>query len=118
MTESALTGPSIWLVLLIAALATYFWRALGVLVGNRINANGPLFEWIGCVAYALLAGLTLRMIVLPIGPLQATDTGCRLIAVAASVLALRLSGNAIAVGVVTGVVVLVVLTVAGIRVTG
>jgi branched-subunit amino acid transport protein len=106
---------SIWLVILAAALVTYFWRALGVLVGGRINPNGPVFEWIGCVAYALLAGLTTRMIVLPIGPLQATDLGCRLVAAAAAVLVLRRTRNNIAWAVLAGVVTLVLLTAAGLH---
>lgn len=110
--------PSIWLTLLAAGLATYFWRALGVLVGGRIDPNGPVFEWVGCVAYALLAGLTARMILLPIGPLQGTDLGCRLIALAAAVLALRLARGNIALGVVAGVVCLIVLTAAGVRLWG
>ena len=110
--------PSIWLTLLAAGLATYFWRALGVLVGGRIDPNGPVFEWVGCVAYALLAGLTARMILLPIGPLRGTDLGCRLIALAVAVLALRLSRGNIALGVVAGVVCLIVLTAAGVRLWG
>jgi branched-subunit amino acid transport protein len=106
---------SIWPALLAAALVTYFWRALGVLVAGRLDPNGPLFEWVGCVAYALLAGLTARMIVLPIGPLQATDLGCRLVAAASAVVVLRLSGNSIPAGVGTGVAVLVALTAAGLK---
>ncbi|MEI6560334.1 MAG: AzlD domain-containing protein [Rhodospirillaceae bacterium] len=108
----------IWLTLLAAALATYFWRALGVLVAGRIDPNGPVFEWVGCVAYALLAGLTARMILLPIGPLQATDLGSRLLAVAMAVAALRLSRGNLALGVATGVTTLAVLTNAGLRVWG
>jgi len=110
--------PSIWLTLLVAALATYFWRALGVLVGGRIDPNGPAFEWVGCVAYALLAGLTARMILLPIGPLQATDLGCRLLSVVVAVAALRLARGEIAAGVAAGVVTLIGLTAAGVRLWG
>lgn len=110
-----MTEPSIWLTLLVAALGTYFWRALGVLAGSRIDPNGPLFEWVGCVAYALLAGLTTRMILLPIGPLQATDLGCRLLAVAVAVVALRMTRGSIAAGVASGVLTLIGLTAAGVR---
>src|SRR5262249_23055492 len=61
-----------WLVLLAGAGVTYAWRGIGVLLSGRIDAEGPLFRWIGAVAYALLAALIARMIVLPIGPLAAT----------------------------------------------
>jgi branched-subunit amino acid transport protein len=106
---------SIWPALLAAALVTYFWRALGVIVAGRLDPNGLLLEWIGCVAYALLAGLTVRMIVLPIGPLQATDLGCRLVATIAAIITLRLTRSSIPCGVMAGVAVLVGLTAAGVR---
>ncbi len=105
---------SIWPTLLVAALVTYFWRAVGVKVAGHLDPDGLIFEWVGCVAYALLAGLTLRMILLPIGPLQATDLGCRLVAVLAAAAALRLTGNSIPAGVAAGVIVLIALTAQGI----
>lgn len=46
------------------------------------SIRGPVFEWVGCVAYALLAGLIARMIILPVGPLQETDLGSRLVSAA------------------------------------
>lgn len=60
--------PNLWVVLGLAALATYVWRAIGVLAAGRIHVDGPLFEWVTYVAYGLLAALVARMIVLPIGP--------------------------------------------------
>jgi branched-subunit amino acid transport protein len=72
MSGVAWTGWWPWLVLLAAAAVTYLWRAIGVAVSGRIRTDGPLFEWVSAVAYALLAGLIARMIVLPLGPLQAT----------------------------------------------
>ncbi len=107
--------PSIWLTLLMAALATYSWRWLGVLVAGSIDPNGPVFEWVGCVAYALLAGLTARMILLPIGPLQTTDLGCRLIALALAVLVLRRFSANIALAVLTGIATLMVLSAIDLR---
>lgn len=72
MADPALTtGGPFWVVILIVAggLATYFWRALGVALSGRVDAGSRLFEWVACVAYALLAGLIARMILLPNGPL-------------------------------------------------
>lgn len=60
------------LMLLGAALATYLWRGLGVYLAGRVPEGGALLDWVGCVAYAILAGLIARMIVLPAGPLVAT----------------------------------------------
>ncbi|WP_085906753.1 AzlD domain-containing protein [Kiloniella majae] len=53
----------------VAAAVTYFWRGLGVAVSGRMDKDSAVFRWVTCVAYALLAGLIARMILLPIGPL-------------------------------------------------
>jgi branched-subunit amino acid transport protein len=63
---------------LAAAAITYFWRALGVALSGRLRHDGPLLNWVACIAYALLAGLIARMIVLPIGPLAETTMLARL----------------------------------------
>ncbi|MBC6405748.1 MAG: AzlD domain-containing protein [Rhodospirillales bacterium] len=69
-------------VLAVAALATYVWRFLGVLLSGRINPESAFFAWMASVAYALLAGLVTRMIVLPVGPLIETPLAARLTAAA------------------------------------
>lgn len=105
--------PGIWwpyVVLLVGAAATYFWRGLGVALSGRIDPDGPVFEWIACVAYALLAGLIARMIVLPTGPLAGTPLTDR---IAAAVIALAiyfLTRRNILAGVGVGVGALVLLT--------
>jgi branched-subunit amino acid transport protein len=63
---------AITLAILAAALGTYFWRGLGVWVANRVDTSKPLFVWITCVAYAILAGLITRVIVFPVGILEST----------------------------------------------
>ena len=78
MSEAALP----WAMLAAAAAATYVWRGLGVLLSGNIDPASPVFEWIGAVTYALLAGLVARMIVLPLGPLQEVGLWVRLAAVA------------------------------------
>ena len=70
-----------YLILVVAAACTYGWRALGVALAGRIGPNSAWLEWIGCVAYALLAGLIARMLVLPAGPLTDTALLSRAIAV-------------------------------------
>ncbi|WP_395675173.1 AzlD domain-containing protein [Inquilinus sp.] len=62
-----------WAMLLGAAAATYLWRALGVYLAGRVREGGALLDWVGCVAYAILAGLIARMILLPAGPLAVTS---------------------------------------------
>ncbi|WP_366655790.1 AzlD domain-containing protein [Fodinicurvata sp. EGI_FJ10296] len=71
--DSAFYGAAI-----AAAAITYFWRALGVALSGHLRHDGPLLNWVACIAYALLAGLIARMIVLPIGPLAETTMIARL----------------------------------------
>jgi len=70
---SAATG-SVWGLLILAIMATYLWRGIGTAIAARINPDGALFEWIACVAYALLAGLISRIILMPVGTLADTAT--------------------------------------------
>lgn len=71
-----------WLVLLGAIAATYLWRALGVVLASRIDPNGAIFQWVGCVSYAMLAGLISRMTILPLGALAEAALWVRLLAMA------------------------------------
>ncbi|HSK39638.1 MAG TPA: AzlD domain-containing protein [Arenibaculum sp.] len=103
------------LLMVVGAAVTYLWRALGVALAGRIDPGGPVFEWVGCVAYALLAGLIARMIVLPVGPLQETDLVNRLLSAGLALAIFFLARRSIVLGVVTGVSTLVLLTAGGIR---
>ena len=99
--------------MLVGALATYVWRGLGVALSGRIDPQGRLFEWVACVAYALLAGLIARMIVLPVGPLEQTALAAR---VASAVIALAiffLARKNVGIGVFAGAGALVLITWAG-----
>jgi len=73
------------LLVLACGAATYLWRGLGVAVSARIDPDSELFRWIGCVAFAMLAGLISRIILQPSGMLEQTALWQRL---AATVIAL------------------------------
>lgn len=75
------TGP--WVLLLLCVAATYVWRLAGVAISSRIDPNGPWLQWFNCVAYAMLAGLITRVILIPEGMLAETPINHRLIAMAA-----------------------------------
>jgi branched-subunit amino acid transport protein len=62
------------------ALASYLWRGLGMLVSGRVRMDSEFFIWAGCVAYALIAGLAVRILLLPTGTLAATPLPERLVA--------------------------------------
>lgn len=61
-----------WTVLVLCVAGTFVWRALGVAVASRIDINGDLFQWFNCVAYAMLAGLITRVILIPSGTMADT----------------------------------------------
>lgn len=106
---------AVWLALATAALVTYAPRALGVALAGRIDPNGLVFRWTGCVAYALLAGLVARMILLPVGPLLETGFDTRVIATAVALAAFAAGGRSLLLGAVCGTGTLVLLTATGFR---
>ncbi len=55
----------LWIIVLGCFAATFFWRLLGVIVVKKIDPDGPIFEWVTCVSYAMVAGLIFRMIMMP-----------------------------------------------------
>jgi len=75
--------PELWILTALVFLGTFVWRALGAVIGARINPDGALFQWISCVSYAMLAGLMCRVLLLPVGTLAATPTIDRIAALAA-----------------------------------
>jgi len=77
MTDIAAIEMTPVLAVLIAAVATYASRFIGVLFSGRIRVEDPVFEWVTAVAYALLAGLVVRMILIPIGTLESVDVTVR-----------------------------------------
>jgi branched-subunit amino acid transport protein len=95
------------ILVLFCAVATYAWRGLGVLLSGRIQTNSELFNWVACVAYAMVAGLIMRIIVMPTGMLATTPLVDRLLACALALTAFYVSRKNLFVGVITGVAIIV-----------
>jgi branched-subunit amino acid transport protein len=93
----------LWLLVIAAALGTYLWRGLGVLLSGRIKVNSELFNWVACVAYAMVAGLISRIVIVPGGMLAQTALVERLLACALAVAAYYLSRRNLLAGVSAGV---------------
>jgi branched-subunit amino acid transport protein len=98
--------PELWILVIASAVATYLWRGLGVLLSGRIKVNSELFNWVACVAYAMVAGLISRIVLMPGGMLAQTALWERLIACALALLAYYLSRRNLFVGVGAGVAVI------------
>jgi branched-subunit amino acid transport protein len=97
MIDWALAG-----VVVAAGLGTYFWRALGVMLSGRVRTDGALFQWVGCVAYAMIAGLAVRILVLPTGTLAAAPLADRIGACALAYAAYMITRRNLFAGVGTG----------------
>lgn len=97
----------LWLLIVACAAGTYVWRGAGVALSGRVSVQSELFQWAACVAYAMIAGLVARMIIVPGGIVQQTQLTERLIAcaIALSVFYLTRRNYFLAVG--SGVVVLI-----------
>lgn len=76
-------STELWLLAGLCFLGTFVWRAIGAAVAAHIDPDGIVFQWLNCVAYAMLAGLIARILLLPIGILASTPTLDRAIAMAA-----------------------------------
>jgi len=84
MDSAELWGsPALWGILALVTAGTYVWRAGGTVVAAYIKPDGALFQWFGCLAYGMLAGLISRIILMPVGILAETSLNDRLFAVAA-----------------------------------
>ena len=68
-----------WAALIAACIGTYFWRGLGVYLSGKISQDGEVFKWLSAVTYAMVAALTLRIILLPVGLLATVPIYIRLI---------------------------------------
>lgn len=78
MINSALQGWGLWIALLGATIGTYFCRAIGVLLSNRINQESEIFRWLAAVTYAMVAALVVRMVLMPIGLLATVPVWIRI----------------------------------------
>ena len=91
--------PELWLLVLGSALGTYLWRGLGVALSGRITVNSEVFNWVACVAYAMVAGLISRIVFMPTGLLAQTLLADRLAACAIALAAYYVARRNLLVGV-------------------
>lgn len=74
----------LWALLAVCGLATYLWRGPGVFLSAGMDGRSDAFVWISCVAYAIIAGLVSRMLVMPTGALAETTLAERVAGSAAA----------------------------------
>ncbi len=94
---------TLWAIVLLSGAATYVWRALGVAIAGKVSPDSETFRLFACIAYAMLAGLIARMVVLPEGILAESPLAFRLIAVGSSVAVYFAARRNLPLGVAVGV---------------
>ena len=82
---NALSGWDLWIALLGACLGTYFCRAIGVFLSQSINQDSEIFRWLAAVTYAMVAALTVRLIVMPLGLMATVPLWIRILVCALAI---------------------------------
>jgi hypothetical protein len=93
MIPNQVAADVAWMALIGAALANYGCRAAGAIFSGRVRAEGEFFKWVTAVTYALMAGLTARLLVLPSGMLGEVPLWVRLL-IGAAAMAVMLTNPA------------------------
>lgn len=104
----------LWALLALAVAATFVWRLAGVAVAGGLTEDGPLFRWIAAVAYAMVAGLMARVILMPRGELSLETLWPRALALAVAFALWRLRGRSLVWGLAGGVGAFAALTALGV----
>ena len=79
MTNTALQGWGLWLALAGACLGTYVCRAIGVMLSGRINQDSEIFRWLAAITYAMVAALSARLILFPVGMMASVPSWIRIL---------------------------------------
>jgi branched-subunit amino acid transport protein len=77
-------GWGVWLALSAACIGTYVCRAAGVKLSGHIHQDSEVFRWLSAVTYAMVAALTVRMILMPLGLLATVPVLLRVVICALS----------------------------------
>jgi len=101
------TGWLGYLAIFVAGiLMTEPWRWAGVRLSRDLDIDSEIFRWVRAVSTALVAGLVARLIVFPIGQLDAVPLVIRLAAFAGGMVIYLASRRNLALGVTGGTAVL------------
>ena len=84
MSVQPISSELAWGTLVAAVVANFAFRGVGTVLSGRVRADGEFFKWVTAVTYALMAGLTARLLVLPSGLLAEVPMAVRLLVMAAT----------------------------------
>ena len=82
-----------WYGVFLAFFATFLWRFLGLVLADRISSTGLLMGWINAVAYSMVAGVLMLILVNPTGILLSAGLAARLSGLICGIFAIFVSRN-------------------------
>ncbi len=82
-----------WLGVFLAFFATFIWRLFGLVLAQRISADGLLMRWVNAVAYAMVAGVLMVILVNPTGILLSSSLYSRLLGLICGIFTIFLTRN-------------------------
>ena len=88
-----MTNPDLWILVGLAVLGTASWRLFGVVIGDRIPKDSIWSSWINAVAYAMVSGVMMLIVVFPSGIVATSDLSWRLAALAVALVMMMLTKN-------------------------
>ncbi|MFM2084599.1 MAG: hypothetical protein RLY95_1417 [Pseudomonadota bacterium] len=86
MTNLVGSELGLWMALIAACVGTYLCRAMGVKLAGHIDQESEIFRWLSAVTYAMVAALTIRLVVMPVGLLATVPLYVRIVICVLSVL--------------------------------
>jgi hypothetical protein len=102
MDETCMTDLPNWLILVLVILGTFFWKIIGVVAAGKIRDDSEVLEWVSCVAFAITAGIMIKVLMASSGILAEAPLLARFCGVAFGVTAFFLSDRKIFVGLGVG----------------
>ena len=84
---------NLWFGVFAAFFATFFWRLLGLILVERISSSGLFMRWINAVAYALVAGVLMVILINPTGILLSSPLKIRLLGLVFGIVTVYLTKN-------------------------
>ena len=76
-----------WIGVFLSFCATFIWRLTGLLLAERLSPNSLLMLWINSVAYSMVAGVLVLIIVNPTGVLLTSTLESRILGLLSGIVA-------------------------------